>query len=63
MSVLIRIAECILFWTHGTYELLGYLTVLVLHHVCRSMEFWNSIGAGQEGGSRLNISTTKMFGC
>ena len=59
---LTTLAEHILFWKDGTYELWDPLPWWWLYHVYWPIQFWNSIWRGKKW-SRINVSTTKMFEC
>lgn len=61
-SSLLLFLEHLLLWKDGTYELWDPLPWWWLYHVYWPMQFWNSIRTGNRW-SRINVSTTKMFGC
>ncbi len=57
-----ELADYILFWKDGTYELWDPLPWWWLYHVYWPVQFFNSIVRGRKW-SRINVSTTKMFAC
>ena len=56
------LAQHILCWKDGTYEVWDPLPWWWLYHIYWPMRFWNSIVSGTKW-SRINVSTTKMFEC
>ncbi|KAG9590125.1 hypothetical protein KCU90_g14242, partial [Aureobasidium melanogenum] len=50
------------FWKDGTYEIWDPLPAWWLYHVYWPFQFAKSLVTGFKW-SRINVSTTKMFGC
>jgi len=55
-------ADHVLFWRDGTFEIWDPLPCWWLYHVYWPMKFVDSL-LGRKWWSRVNVSTTKMFGC
>lgn len=62
LSGLLTFTERLLTWHDGTFERWDPVPFWALYHIYWPVKFWNALKTGQPW-SRINVSTTKMFGC